>query len=84
MKITWEDYKEEHEVCSKDCPWTGGSYGCDMGCLPEPIDFVKSAVEKGEILSCHSNHKIPCVGIRDFLKKHGVDPKSLKLVPNEG
>lgn len=84
MKITWDDFKECHEVCGKDCPWTGVSYGVDMGCLPSPIDFVKQALEKNEILSCHSNYKIPCIGIKDYLKNRGIDPKNLKLVPNDG
>lgn len=82
MKLTHEDYKEPQEVCGQNCPWTGESYGEEVGCLPHPADFVKAALEKGEIYSCHDNLSIPCTGIKSFLEKRAIDISTLKLVDN--
>lgn len=82
--FTYEDMKEPEEVCGKDCPWTGDSYGVDMGCLPHPLDFVKKALENGKILSCHSNLAVPCTGIKDYLERRHIDISTLELVENGG
>jgi hypothetical protein len=79
-----DDWKEPTEVCGSGCPWTGDSYGVDMGCLPHPVDFIKAATEKGEILSCHSDYSIPCTGIKDYLERRKIDISKLTLVDNLG
>lgn len=82
-EITHRDVKEPHEVCGNDCPWTLCSKGIDMGCLPSPVDFVERALQKGELLSCHNNYKIPCKGIKDFLALRGIDSSKMKITPND-
>lgn len=70
------------QTCSKDCPWTGESYGVDMGCLPTPAEMVTFARERGEILSCHNDLTTPCKPLAKYLHRNGIDVTQLKLVEN--
>lgn len=76
-----EDLVSGFKVCGESCPWTGNSYGVDMGCLPSPWESVEHFNKTKEIYACHSNYSIPCKGLMKFLKKNGVDVTEYKLVP---
>jgi len=50
-----------------------------MGCLPDPHSMMRYA-NKGFVISCHSNEKIPCKGYLEKYSQEDIDSK--KLVPH--
>lgn len=65
---------DNEPVCS-GCPF-GYSEQTEQaqnyGCLPTPIEMIKTYVIDRRTLSCHSNEKIPCRGLTASLAKAGI------------